>query len=596
MFTVQFWIYSIISFICLFGVTACSMAISSDRPSSEQRDMFVITSQFSIFNMGYLCYFMGSSQEILLLGMKLEFEALLSVFVTLFTMMIKSYRIKFVGFLRQAVHLWTAVLIVLLFIANQNVPYRIFHIFIKECNVFVNQRGISLLYIKGGPFYYCYLFTMAIFILLSVGVFIYRFSSTESKSRKENFITFFITFFVQVTCLAFSAFPYKGVRFPFLPILTFVASCVMVVIIKKRKYSNLYDLSLFAVVDTLYNPLFIVDSKMFVREVNIAAKAIYPEYHKASYKIDIALSPELKKIILQPVYSMNPEPLHIAGRTFSPEPHRIERSGVTYGYVLVLNDITEQINKNARLENQNIQLSYGFHDIENQLISSRRKLIGAIIQFAMESDRSLGEHMRRVSDYTAILVRQLQKSGRHSNILTDEYRAALCQVSPLHDCGKIFNSESSARHSYSSPEDAAAHERKHVLLGAQVVERMFVNNPNDLFFRLAREVALYHHEWWDGTGYVRGLKGEEIPLSARIVSLANEFDNFTANRPFMESYSFAEAYTAINSYSGKQFDPEVVDAFKKSRKEFLELYNTASKQKEELSSINIKPSSQIESL
>ena len=120
---------------------------------------------------------------------------------------------------------------------------------------------------------------------------------------------------------------------------------------------------------------------------------------------------------------------------------------------------------------------------------------------------------------------------------------------------------------------------EHVTSGTKLIDRLFVNDTSDLFYTLAKDVALYHHEWWDGTGYPKGLKEEEIPLGARIVALANEFDLLTVKRPPTVPYSFAEAYTTILSSSGKQFDPEIVEAFKNARKEFLEMYEQVTKAK-----------------
>ena len=119
----------------------------------------------------------------------------------------------------------------------------------------------------------------------------------------------------------------------------------------------------------------------------------------------------------------------------------------------------------------------------------------------------------------------------------------------------------------------------HVNSGAKLIDRLFINDQTNLFYTLAKEVSLYHHEHWDGSGIPKGLKGEEIPLGARIVALANEFDSLTLKRKHEVPYSFAEAYTTILSESGTKFDPEIVEAFKLARKEFLDMYNQVTKSK-----------------
>ena len=213
-------------------------------------------------------------------------------------------------------------------------------------------------------------------------------------------------------CMVFTFMNYRRPVTPLRPLVLTATTALCAYLVHKEKFRNLYDLSYFAVVDSLYDPLFVTDSEFFVRNANVAAKVLFPEYHKANYKNQIQIDPELKQILNQSVYTMDSKHIRIASREFSPEPHRIERDGILYGYILVLNDVTEQSNKFMQLEHKNMQLSFDYKEIENDLLTTRSKIVGGLIQYALEMDSYIGEHMRRTSNYTAILVKQLQAGGK----------------------------------------------------------------------------------------------------------------------------------------------------------------------------------------
>jgi len=528
------------------------------------------------FIIGHMLHFSGTNEDTLLLAAKFEYIANICLLGGIYNSLAAFYRTSpkrlYISFAR----LMPAPFIILIPIASNKSSLWPFRAFFKDYSISLNANGLYEFVFERGPAFYCYMLFTGICTLLIIGTFISKFLSSTEKERSITIKMFLRLLPFLIICVLFTFIEYKRPRTPLLPVILFATTALCTYLVHKEKFRNLYDLSFFAVVDSLYDPLFVTDTDFFVRDANMAAKVLFPEYHKANYKNKIQIAPELKKILNQAVYTMNSKNIRIASREFSPEPHRIERDGILYGYILVLNDVTEQSNKYMQLEHKNMQLSFDYKEIENDLLATRSKIVGGLIQYALEQDSYTGEHMRRTSNYTAILVKQLQTGSKYANIITNEYKATLCQAAPLHDAGKIIFT-TNAKPANNAEEEKSSQE--HVNAGAKLIDRIFLNNENDLFYTLAKEIALYHHEWWDGTGYPKGLKGEEIPLGARIVSLANEFDSLTVKRPLTVPYSFAEAYTTILSNSGKQFDPEIVDAFKKARNEFLEMYNQVTKSK-----------------
>ena len=574
MYSTQFWIFSAISLFCLCATASCFTATLIDRPSVQQRNVFMTSGIVIFFIIGHMLHFTGSTEEALLLGAKFEYVANICLLGGIYNFLASFYRKspnRFILFLARIV---PAPFVVLIPIASTASSFWVFRLFFKSYSLGATKNGLCELVIERGPAFYCYMAFAGLYTLL---IFLTFISKLHSSTKKERYLA--VRMFLRLlpfllVCMVFTFMEYRRPVTPLRPIVLSATTALCAYLVHKEKFRNLYDLSYFAVVDSLYDPLFVTDTEFFVRNANMAAKVLFPEYHKANYKNQIQIDAELKNILNQSVYTMDSKHIRIASREFIPEPHRIERDDILYGYILVLNDVTEQSNKFMQLEHKNMQLSFDYKEIENDLLTTRSKIVGGLIQYALEQDSYIGEHMRRTSNYTAILAKQLQAGGKYASTITNEYKTTLCQVTPLHDAGKIFLASKTF-----GDGDGDGSLQEHVNAGVKLIDRIFINDQTNLFYSLAKEVTLCHHECWDGSGFPKGLKGEEIPLGARIVALANEFDSLTLKRNLEVPYSFAEAYTTILSESGKKFDPEIVEAFKLARKEFLDMYNQVTKSK-----------------
>lgn len=163
-------------------------------------------------------------------------------------------------------------------------------------------------------------------------------------------------------------------------------------------------------------------------------------------------------------------------------------------------------------------------------------------------DDDTGRHTRRVGVVAALLAAELGLPQDEVNLIR---RAA-----PLHDVGKIGIPDMILLKPGPIDGDEREVIRRHTLIGSRILSRASFR-----LMRLAAEIAACHHEWWDGTGYPAGLQGDQIPLSSRIVALADVFDSLTHARPYKRAWTLNEAVKEIGEYRGVQFDPAVVDAF-----------------------------------
>lgn len=195
--------------------------------------------------------------------------------------------------------------------------------------------------------------------------------------------------------------------------------------------------------------------------------------------------------------------------------------------------------------------------------------IHALAHLAEIRDPETGNHLRRTSGYVRALARQLKTHPRFANFLTEHTVELLAKSAPLHDIGKVGIPD----HILLKPGKLNAVEweimKTHAKLGSDAIEQAERDAERPVeFLVLAKEIAHWHHEKWDGGGYPDGLAGDAIPVSARLMALADVFDALTAQRVYKPPMPFEEAKDIIVAGRGSHFDPDVVDAFASIFEEF----------------------------
>ncbi len=198
--------------------------------------------------------------------------------------------------------------------------------------------------------------------------------------------------------------------------------------------------------------------------------------------------------------------------------------------------------------------------------------IRALANLAETRDQETGRHIRRTQAYVRLLAEALTAHPRHSAVLTPAYIDLLTRSAPLHDIGKVGIPDH-ILHKRGRLDDAEwAVMRTHAALGARAIE--FAERDEEgpvAFLALAREIAHWHHEHWDGSGYPDGLAGDAIPLSARLMTVADVFDAMLSRRVYKSALPADEVHAYIVERSGSHFDPDVVEAFVRCYPDFIEV-------------------------
>ncbi|MAZ87631.1 MAG: two-component system response regulator [Cellvibrionaceae bacterium] len=193
-----------------------------------------------------------------------------------------------------------------------------------------------------------------------------------------------------------------------------------------------------------------------------------------------------------------------------------------------------------------------------QVEEARQQIISKLCQAAEFRDNETALHITRMSYYSQILAQGLGMSEETSQLVL--------QASPMHDVGKIGIPDSILLKPGKLTTEVFEVMKKHPEIGAKIL-----GSDNYPLFNMARDIALHHHEKWDGTGYPYGLSGLDIPVSARIVAVADVFDALTSSRPYKKAWSIEDAVSHMKNQKGKHFDPQIIEVFIKVLPEILRL-------------------------
>ncbi|HWR73788.1 MAG TPA: HD domain-containing phosphohydrolase [Nitrospirota bacterium] len=186
-------------------------------------------------------------------------------------------------------------------------------------------------------------------------------------------------------------------------------------------------------------------------------------------------------------------------------------------------------------------------------------------------DREVGRHIERTSQYVEILARELGTCDQYRSYLTNSYIEDLVKAAPLHDIGKVGIPDAILNKPGALTDQEFEHIKQHCEYGALVLKKAEEKLTFQSFLKIAMQMVMYHHENWNGRGYPHGLSGKDIPLSARIMAVADVYDAVRSRRPYKNPLSHAEAISIILQKKGEHLDPEIVEVFLRREKEFAEI-------------------------
>ncbi|MGN0494484.1 MAG: HD-GYP domain-containing protein [Acutalibacteraceae bacterium] len=211
----------------------------------------------------------------------------------------------------------------------------------------------------------------------------------------------------------------------------------------------------------------------------------------------------------------------------------------------------------------------------HQLRHYHNEMITGFSTLVDNKDDNTGGHIRRSSAYAVLIAENLRKNSMYRSIITRDFLDNLSQAAPMHDIGKIGIPDAILQ----KPGRLTAEEfdkmKEPPLIGGRIINDTFGHLCEGEYEGMAYQVAMYHHEKWNGKGYPEGLCGNDIPLCARIMAVADVFDAVSAKRCYREALPLSECFEIIKNGRGVDFDPDVVDAFMMDKAKLEEIYTAA---------------------
>jgi putative two-component system response regulator len=205
-------------------------------------------------------------------------------------------------------------------------------------------------------------------------------------------------------------------------------------------------------------------------------------------------------------------------------------------------------------------------------LETRDVALFALAKLAESRDSEAGSHIERVQSYTRLIAKHLSAEVKACYGVDAEYIRLLYQTSPLHDLGKVGIPDIVLLKPGRLTTDEFEIMKTHTLVGAETLDAALRRFPNARFLQIAREIAASHHEKFDGSGYPQGLAGEQIPLSGRIVAVADVYDALTSRRVYKDAMTHEQAKAIIIKDKGSHFDPEVVAAFLRAEEQIVSVW------------------------
>ena len=298
-------------------------------------------------------------------------------------------------------------------------------------------------------------------------------------------------------------------------------------------------------------------------DANISAKTVFPELEQK--KDGESISEEIYHI-----FTSEESVYKVREKFYERNITEIMNHGKLAGHTILLRDITEQQEHLELVQNYNARLNLEVIEKTQHIQLVQDSIITGIASVVESRDNSTGGHINRTSAVVKILAKKLLESPEVE--FEKDFLDNVIKVAPMHDLGKVAVDDVVLRKPGKFTDEEYAMMKSHSAEGARVIGKVLAEVDDEAMSKAAVNVAHFHHERWDGKGYPQGLAGEEIPVEARIMALADVFDALVSKRCYKEAFSFDRAFSIIEEGLGTQFDPVLGKMFMECRPELEKLY------------------------
>lgn len=415
--------------------------------------------------------------------------------------------------------------------------------------------GAGVLTKQYGVMHAVFIIMVIAYFLLSIAAMGYSYFRKKQVSRT----TIYLLFLTELIAIA-SFFGGRGLdsTVELLPAAYDFGLVVYLIVIHRVNLYDVSDIAIDSLVETGVTGFVSVDFKYNYLGSNRAAKRVFPELNELTVDRPLASNDFVAHTVLPWVeafaddVSKNEATFERDDRSYNVSLSYLYNGKRKTGYQLYILDETEKQRYIKLLNTYNTELEQQVAQKTEHIVEMHDNLILSMAVMVESRDNSTGGHIRRTSEGVRLLIEEMRRDD--ANGLTDEFCRDIVKAAPMHDLGKIAVDDAILRKPGRFTPEEFEKMKAHAAEGARIVHEILKGTDDMAFHRIAENVAHYHHERWDGSGYPEGLRGEDIPIEARIMAIADVYDALVSKRVYKESMSFEEADAIIMDGMGSQFD------------------------------------------
>lgn len=438
-------------------------------------------------------------------------------------------------------------------------------------------NGYNYLIKTYGPLHILYPIMMLVYACIMVFYLVYGI-------RQRKYVSFRAVLTLSGTCFAVIAmYILERVLHSNISFLAVGYLIGIALLIKYYERLNIYDMSA-NVMNSIekmkeYGYLVVDDKKRYIN-ANDYLKELFPEIRgwmveKEIPRSDSYLFREVVQCLLRwDEKEKTARTIQVGDRFFQMEIRALSspKKG-NVGYLVEFVDRTIEKKYYQTIEDYNGKLEEEVAEKTEHIMHMKDMLILGMADMVESRDQNTGGHIKRTSAVVNVFAARLRQDHEQFHF-EKEFLKQVEKAAPMHDLGKIAIDDVVLRKPGKYTDAEYAQMKRHPAEGAKIVENILHGVEDDSFVQVAKNIALYHHEKWDGKGYPTGLSGTDIPVEARIMALADVFDALVSKRCYKDAFTYDKAFSIIEESLGEHFDPELGEAFIACRPQLEELYDS----------------------
>ena len=521
-----------------------------------------------VTNLGYTLMANASDLNSALVARKLTYIGGCYLLLMILLIVFSMCHVKIHGVIRVLfMSLSTFVYISTLTIGSSDIFYK------KEMS-FEIVDGAAQIQRTYGPMHAVFSLMMILYFTIGIAVIIY---SLAKKNQVSRVMLYLLVFTEVVAIAAYVAGRVIKTVEP-VPAAFVIGQLTYIVIIKRISLYDVTDVAIDSMVQSGDTGFISIDFKYRYLGSNNTARKVFPSLESLTVDKTIVNNEEMQKTVHRWLETFKSD--NTLSKFHYEVDNKIYLINISYlydgsknrGYQLFITDDTKNQQYIKLIDTFNDELIHEVQQKTAKIVEMHDKMVLGMATLVESRDNTTGGHIKRTSDGIKLLTDEMKKENFMG--LSDKFYRNLIKAAPMHDLGKIAVDDAILRKPGRLTDDEYKVMKSHAAIGAMIVHQILDGTDDEEFRKIAENVAHYHHERWDGKGYPDQLAGDDIPIEARIMAVADVYDVLVSKRSYKEKMSFEDADRIILEGMGSQFDKSMEPFYIKARPKLEAYYSS----------------------